>query len=102
MSLKNMPHEKLPFRAAYLCLLYTSYFEKPDGWNIPAFNYWNESDVEVDNRDAGEVEAVSYTHLSLQGENQSCHKASALSDQVDRWRGKNVSGGTAPPADRLH
>ena len=24
--------------------------------NIPAFNYWNESDVEVDNRDAGEVE----------------------------------------------
>ena len=28
--------------------------------------------------------------------------ASALSDQVDRWRGKNVSGGTAPPADRLH
>ena len=26
----------------------------------------------------------------------------ALSDQVDRWRGKNVSGGTAPPADRLH
>ena len=32
------------------------YFEKPDGWNIPAFNYWNESDVEVDNRDAGEVE----------------------------------------------
>lgn len=32
------------------------YFEKPDGWNIPAFNYWNESDVEVDNGDAGEVE----------------------------------------------
>ena len=25
------------------------YFEKPDDWNIPAFNYWNESDVEVDN-----------------------------------------------------
>ena len=21
------------------------YFEKPDDWNIPAFNYWNESDV---------------------------------------------------------
>ena len=37
-----------------------------------------------------------------EGENQPCHKASALSDQVDRWRGKNVSGGTAPPADRLH
>ena len=36
------------------------------------------------------------------GEIQPCHKASALSDQVDRWRGKNVSGGTAPPADRLH
>lgn len=32
------------------------YFEKPDDWNIPAFNYWNESDVEVDNRGAGEVE----------------------------------------------
>ena len=32
------------------------YFEKPDDWNIPAFNYWNESNVEVDNRDAGEVE----------------------------------------------
>ena len=42
------------------------------------------------------------TPESLQGENQPCHKASALSDQVDRWRGKNVSGGTAPPADRLH
>ncbi len=27
-------------------------FEKPDDWNIPAFNYWNESDVEVDNGDA--------------------------------------------------
>ena len=43
-----------------------------------------------------------FTPESLQGENQPCHKASALSDQVDRWRGKNVSGGTAPPADRLH
>ena len=32
------------------------YFEKPDDWYIPAFNYWNESDVEVDNGDAGEVE----------------------------------------------
>lgn len=32
------------------------YFEKPDDWNIPAFNYWNESDVEVDNGDAGKVE----------------------------------------------
>ena len=32
------------------------YFEKPDDWNIPAFNYWNESDVEVDNGDAREVE----------------------------------------------
>ena len=32
------------------------YFEKPDDWNSPAFNYWNESDVEVDNGDAGNVE----------------------------------------------
>lgn len=32
------------------------YFEKPDDWNIPAFNYWNESDVEVDNGNAGKVE----------------------------------------------
>ena len=32
------------------------YFEKPDDWNTPAFNYWNESDVEVDNGDAGKVE----------------------------------------------
>ncbi len=32
------------------------YFEKPDDWNIPAFNYWNESDVEVDNGDAEKVE----------------------------------------------
>lgn len=32
------------------------YFEKPDDWNRPAFNYWNESDVEVDNGDAGNVE----------------------------------------------
>ena len=32
------------------------YFEKPDDWNTPAFNYWNESDVEVDNGDAGTVE----------------------------------------------
>lgn len=32
------------------------YFEKPDDWNIPAFNYWNESDVKVDNGDAGTVE----------------------------------------------
>lgn len=32
------------------------YFEKPDDWHSPAFNYWNESDVEVDNGDAGNVE----------------------------------------------
>ena len=32
------------------------YFEKPGDWTIPAFNYWNESDVEVNNGDAGEVE----------------------------------------------
>lgn len=32
------------------------YFEKPDDWNIPAFNYWNESDVEVVNGDAEKVE----------------------------------------------
>ena len=32
------------------------YFEKPNDWNSPAFNYWNESDVEVDNGDAGKVE----------------------------------------------
>ena len=32
------------------------YFEKPDDWHIPAFNYWKESDVEVDNGDAGMVE----------------------------------------------
>lgn len=32
------------------------YFENPGDWTIPAFNYWNESDVEVNNGDAGEVE----------------------------------------------
>ena len=32
------------------------YFEKPDDWYIPAFNYWNESDVEVVNGDAEKVE----------------------------------------------
>ena len=32
------------------------YFEKPGDWTTPAFNYWNESDVEVNNGDAGEVE----------------------------------------------
>ena len=78
------------------------YFEKPDDWNIPAFNYWNESDVEVDNGDAGKVEV--WTNQSrpamLKDESTGYYYIDIRTNSISGFQIVNGGTGVGNPAEK--
>ena len=76
------------------------YFEKPDDWNIPAFNYWNESDVEVDNGDAGEVEVWTNQSRPAMLQDESGYYIDIRTNSISGFQIVNGGTGVGNPAEK--
>ena len=77
------------------------YFEKPDDWYIPAFNYWNESDVEVDNGDAGEVEVwTNQSRPAMLQDESGYYYIDIRTNSISGFQIVNGGTGVGNPADK--
>ena len=77
------------------------YFEKPDDWNIPAFNYWNESDVEVDNGDAEKVEVwTSQSRPAMLQDESGYYYIDIRTNSISGFQIVNGGTGVGNPAEK--
>ena len=77
------------------------YFEKPDDWHIPAFNYWNESDVEVDNGDAGMVEVwTNQSRPAMLKDESGYYYIDIRTNSISGFQIVNGGTGVGNPADK--
>ena len=76
------------------------YFEKPDDWNSPAFNYWNESDVEVDNGDAGNVEVWTNQSRPAMLQDESGYYIDIRTNSISGFQIVNGGTGVGNPAEK--
>ena len=77
------------------------YFEKPDDWHSPAFNYWNESDVEVDNGDAGMVEVwTNQSKPAMLQDESGYYYIDIRTNSISGFQIVNGGTGVGNPADK--